>query len=111
MMTIKMRVLTAITVLVAFGTRRSTLSGSVLYQMAVPVLLGLVLAVATGTGLGAILQAAAGAPIRFDWFGIGATSIGATEEYFELGYQDACDAFDFAVSSARSACTPWPRPA
>jgi hypothetical protein len=24
-----------------------------------------------------------------------ATSVGATEEYFQLGYQDACDAFDF----------------
>jgi hypothetical protein len=61
-------------VLVAFGTRRSTLAGSVLYQVAIPVLLGLSLAVATGTGLAAILQAAADAPIRLDWFGIGATS-------------------------------------
>ena len=26
-----------------------------------------------------------------------ATSIGATDEYFQLGYQDACDAFDFHV--------------
>ena len=26
-----------------------------------------------------------------------ATSIGATEEYFQLGYQNACDAFDFHV--------------
>jgi predicted lysophospholipase L1 biosynthesis ABC-type transport system permease subunit len=61
-------------VLAAFGTRRATLSGSVLYQVAIPVLLGLTLAVATGTGLSMVLQAAANAPIRFDWPGIGATS-------------------------------------
>jgi hypothetical protein len=61
-------------VLVAFGTRRTTLTGSVLYQVAIPVLLGLTLAVATGTGLATILQAAAKAPIRFDWLGIGVTS-------------------------------------
>ncbi|MCA2214916.1 ABC transporter permease [Jidongwangia harbinensis] len=61
-------------ILVAFGTRRGTLGGSVLYQIAVPVLLGLGLAVVVGTGLGAVLQAAAGAPIRLDWLGIGATS-------------------------------------
>lgn len=61
-------------VLVAFGTRRSTLSGSVLLQVALPVLLGLSLAVVTGSGLAAILQVAADAPIRFDWLGIGATT-------------------------------------
>jgi hypothetical protein len=61
-------------VLVAFGTRPSTLSTSVLYQIAIPVLLGLALAVVTGTGLATILQAATKAPIRFDWSGIGATS-------------------------------------
>ena len=42
-------------VLVAFGTRRSTLSWSLLWQSAVPVALGLVVALATGIGLGAIL--------------------------------------------------------
>ena len=61
-------------VLVAFGTRRSTLSGSVLLQVALPVLLGLSLAVVTGSGLAAILQVAAGASVRFDWLGIGATT-------------------------------------
>ncbi len=61
-------------VLMAFGTRRRTLAWSVLYQVAVPVVLGLALAVATGTGLASILQTAAEAPIRFDWRGIGLTS-------------------------------------
>ncbi len=42
-------------VLVAFGTRRSTLSWSLLWQSAVPVALGLVIAVITGIGLGAVL--------------------------------------------------------
>jgi uncharacterized membrane protein YhaH (DUF805 family) len=64
-------------VLVAFGTRRTTLTGSVLYQIAIPVLLGLTMAVATGTGLATILQAAADAPIRVDWLGIAATSSAA----------------------------------
>jgi hypothetical protein len=61
-------------VLVAFGTRRSTLGSSVLLQVALPVLLGLSLAVVTGSGLAAILQLAADAPVRFDWLGIGATT-------------------------------------
>ncbi len=61
-------------VLIAAGTPRGTLSASLLYQIAIPVLLGLVLAVLTGTALSTILQVAAGASIRFDWIGIGATS-------------------------------------
>ncbi|MDQ1644386.1 MAG: hypothetical protein QOJ50_570 [Cryptosporangiaceae bacterium] len=61
-------------VLVAFGTRRATLTGSVLYQLAIPVALGLGLAVLTGSGLAMVLQALASAPISADWFGIGATS-------------------------------------
>ncbi|MFF9648180.1 ABC transporter permease [Streptomyces sp. NPDC014622] len=44
-----------LSVLVAFGTRRSTLSWSVLWQTAVPVLIGLVVAVAGGIGLGAVM--------------------------------------------------------
>jgi len=61
-------------VLTAFGTRRATLAGSVLYQMAIPVLLGLALAIVTGTGLATVLQAASGAGVRLDWTGIGTTS-------------------------------------
>jgi hypothetical protein len=61
-------------VLVAFGTRRRTLSGSVLLQAAVPVLLGMTLAVGFGSGLSSVLMAAVEAPITVDWFGIGTTS-------------------------------------
>jgi predicted lysophospholipase L1 biosynthesis ABC-type transport system permease subunit len=61
-------------VLVAFGTRRRTLSGSVLFQLAIPVVLGLALAVATGSGLALILQTAIEAPLSFDWQGVGVTA-------------------------------------
>ncbi|MDK0521856.1 FtsX-like permease family protein [Streptomyces sp. ML-6] len=44
-----------LSVLVAFGTRRSTLGWSVLWQTAVPVVVGLAVAVAGGIGLGATL--------------------------------------------------------
>ncbi|MFF8830337.1 ABC transporter permease [Streptomyces sp. NPDC015131] len=44
-----------LSVLVAFGTRRSTLAWSVLWQTAVPVVLGMLLAVAGGLGVGALL--------------------------------------------------------
>ncbi|MGW6597873.1 FtsX-like permease family protein [Streptomyces sp. NPDC055036] len=44
-----------LSVLVAFGTRRSTLAWSVLWQTALPVVLGTLLAVAGGLTLGAVL--------------------------------------------------------
>ncbi|WP_371665622.1 ABC transporter permease [Streptomyces sp. NBC_01241] len=44
-----------LSVLVAFGTRRTTLGWSVLWQTAVPVVIGLVVAVAGGLGLGAAM--------------------------------------------------------
>ncbi|MFJ2670560.1 FtsX-like permease family protein [Streptomyces sp. NPDC087525] len=44
-----------LSVLVAFGTRRSTLAWSVLWQTAVPVALGTLLAIAGGLTLGAVL--------------------------------------------------------
>ncbi|GGL91324.1 ABC transporter permease [Micromonospora yangpuensis] len=61
-------------VLTAFGTRRRTLSGSVLYQVAIPVLLGLALAVVTGGGLGALLLAMVDEPIVFNWAAIAGVS-------------------------------------
>ena len=57
-------------VLVAFGTRRSTLSWSLLWQSAVPVGLGLVVALATGIGLGAILLAVIDTGIRVAWLDV-----------------------------------------
>ncbi|MFI6587191.1 FtsX-like permease family protein [Embleya sp. NPDC050493] len=67
-----------LSVLVAFGTRRSTLSWSILYQTAIPVGLGLLLAAATGVGLGAALLGMAGRPFAVDWSGIASmTGIGA----------------------------------
>ncbi|MFF1507453.1 FtsX-like permease family protein [Streptomyces sp. NPDC058326] len=53
--------------LVAFGTRRSTLGWSVLWQTAVPIALGLVLAVAGGLGLGVVLLRMGGQPVT-DWW-------------------------------------------
>ncbi|MEU0181072.1 FtsX-like permease family protein [Streptomyces sp. NPDC006207] len=58
--------------LVAFGTRRSTLSLSVLWQTALPVGLGLALACAVGLTLGAVLLRMVGAPVTVDWPDVGA---------------------------------------
>ncbi len=57
-------------VLVAFGTRRSTLSWSLLWQSAVPVGLGLAVAVLTGIGLGAILLRLIDTGIRVAWLDV-----------------------------------------
>jgi hypothetical protein len=59
-------------VLAAFGTRRRTLAASVLYQVAVPAAIGLLLAVLIGSGLSAVLLAATRAPVGFDWPAIAA---------------------------------------
>ncbi|MGW6573213.1 ABC transporter permease [Streptomyces sp. NPDC054945] len=64
--------------LVAFGTKRSTLSLSVLWQTAVPIVLGLVLAAGVGVGLGAVLMGMAAQPVRIDWPSVlGMTGVGA----------------------------------
>ncbi|HEX3615071.1 MAG TPA: FtsX-like permease family protein [Solirubrobacteraceae bacterium] len=54
-------------VMSAFGTRASTLVWSVLWQTALPVLFGLVLAIGLGAALGAVLMKIVGLPIGFDW--------------------------------------------
>jgi hypothetical protein len=54
-------------VLAAFGTRRSTLALSILWQTALPVAIGLVLAIILGTALGAILLEVVSLPVAFDW--------------------------------------------
>ncbi|MGY0069503.1 ABC transporter permease [Streptomyces sp. QTS137] len=56
--------------LVAFGTRKRTLSLSVLWQTAVPIGLGLALASAVGVTLGAVLLRMTSTPVRVDWPGL-----------------------------------------
>ncbi|MFE5766915.1 FtsX-like permease family protein [Streptomyces sp. NPDC056485] len=53
--------------LVAFGTKRSTLSLSVLWQTAIPIGLGLGLATVIGLTLGTVLMRMAVVPVRVDW--------------------------------------------
>lgn len=64
--------------LVAFGTRRRTLSLSVLWQTAIPVALGLALALIVGLTLGGVLLRMTDTAIRVDWTSVLAmTGIGA----------------------------------
>ncbi|MBL1099116.1 ABC transporter permease [Streptomyces sp. 205] len=56
-----------LSVLVAFGTRRATLSWSVLWQTAVPVILGLALSTAGGLALGTMLLKMVNGPWAVDW--------------------------------------------
>ncbi|MFE9093988.1 ABC transporter permease [Streptomyces sp. NPDC007264] len=53
--------------LVAFGTRRRTLSLSVLWQTAIPITLGLLLAAVVGLTLGAVLLKMVGTTVSVDW--------------------------------------------
>ncbi|WBB63442.1 ABC transporter permease [Streptomyces sp. WMMC500] len=53
--------------LVAFGTRRSTLSLSVLWQTAIPVALGMALSTAFGLVLGTVLMRMTDTPVAVDW--------------------------------------------
>ncbi|MEU3604412.1 FtsX-like permease family protein [Streptomyces sp. NPDC035033] len=62
--------------LVAFGTRRSTLGWSVLWQTAVPILLGLALSVAGGLALGLVLLRTTGQAVRDWWAFLPVTGIG-----------------------------------
>jgi len=64
-------------VLAAFGARRRTLGVSVLYQVSIPVTIGLTLAVVVGAGASTLLQAGSGMPVNVDWAGIGFTAGGA----------------------------------
>ena len=64
--------------LVAFGTRRRTLSLSVLWQTAIPVGLGLLLASAVGLTLGVVLLKMTDTPVRVDWSSVlSMTGVGA----------------------------------
>jgi ABC-type antimicrobial peptide transport system permease subunit len=64
--------------LVAFGTRRRTLSLSVLWQTAIPIGLGLALASAVGLTLGTVLLKMTATPVVIDWASVlTMTGIGA----------------------------------
>ncbi|MFC9128913.1 ABC transporter permease [Streptomyces sp. NPDC057099] len=64
--------------LIAFGTRRRTLSLSVLWQTAIPIGLGLLLAATVGMALGAVLLRMTDTSIRVDWPSVlSMTGIGA----------------------------------
>ncbi|MDT0400605.1 MULTISPECIES: ABC transporter permease [Streptomyces] len=64
--------------LVAFGTRRRTLSLSVLWQTAIPIGLGLLLAATVGTTLGTVLLRMTSTPVTVDWTSVlQMTGIGA----------------------------------
>ncbi|MFK0020643.1 ABC transporter permease [Streptomyces sp. NPDC090798] len=56
--------------LVAFGTRRRTLSLSVLWQTAIPIGLGLALASTVGLTLGSVLLKMTGSSVRLDWMSV-----------------------------------------
>ena len=57
-------------VLAALGTRRSTLGWSVLWQSAVPVALGLAIAVLTGLTLGALLLRIFDTAVHVGWLDV-----------------------------------------
>ncbi len=63
--------------LVAFGTRRTTLAGSVLWQTAVPVALGMALAVMGGTALGALMLRIIGKTVTQWWLFLPLAGAGA----------------------------------
>ncbi|MBX9365310.1 ABC transporter permease [Streptomyces sp. WAC04114] len=64
--------------LVAFGTRRRTLGLSVLWQTAIPIGLGLLLAATVGIALGAVLLRMTNTAVRVDWPSVlSMTGIGA----------------------------------
>lgn len=64
--------------LVAFGTRRRTLSLSVLWQTAIPIALGLLLSSVVGLTLGAVLLRMTDTPVMVDWTSmLSMTAVGA----------------------------------
>ncbi|MER5947162.1 FtsX-like permease family protein [Streptomyces sp. NPDC001904] len=71
-----------LSILVAYGTRRSTLAWSVLWQTAIPVALGMAVAIGGGLALGTLMLRMAGSPVA-DWLaflplaGVGLAAIAA----------------------------------
>src|SRR5690606_41760135 len=64
----------ALAILVAFGARRGTLALSILWQTAVPVALGLLVAVGSGVMVGVVLSKIVNEPVSVDWSSIGAVT-------------------------------------
>lgn len=56
----------------AFGTPRRVMAESVMWQAAIPVALGVVVATVIGVGLGALLIKIGGRPVRIDWGAVAA---------------------------------------
>lgn len=64
-------------VLAASGVPKAVLGRSILWQVAVPIGLGVVMAVATGIGLAALLLRETYTPMAIDWAGVILMSVGA----------------------------------
>jgi predicted lysophospholipase L1 biosynthesis ABC-type transport system permease subunit len=60
--------------LIALGVRRRTLGWSVLWQTAVPVAVGMIIAIAGGVAMGAVLLKIVNEPMTVDWASVGALS-------------------------------------
>ena len=60
--------------LVAFGTRRGTMARSILWQTALPVALGLLVAAIMGSVLGGVLLRIVAVKVRPDWWGVATVS-------------------------------------
>ncbi|MBO4207135.1 ABC transporter permease [Micromonospora echinofusca] len=72
--------------LVAVGTRRTTLAWSVFWQAAVPVVIGLALATGFGIALGAVLLRMVGTSVSVDWSVVGlATGLAAAVVLLAVG--------------------------
>jgi len=65
-------------VLAAFGTPRRVLGAAVMWQVAIPVALGVGLALVTGTVLAASLQSLVGAPLGLNWSDLAVIAASAT---------------------------------
>lgn len=65
-------------VLAASGVQRSVLARSLLWQVTLPIGLGVVVAVGTGLGLAWLIMRLSDQPLTIDWAGVGLLSGGAT---------------------------------
>ena len=68
----------ALAVLSASGVQRGVLARSLLWQVMLPIVLGVVVAVGTGLGLAWLIMRLPNMPLRIDWAGVGLLAGGAT---------------------------------